>query len=77
MRSRLARLHEARSQMCQHASDALGLAPERCLLVDDDPELVRATVALGYQGCVVARDGLPATGAQSVVDLRGLLSMVG
>ena len=55
-------------QVYQHASDALGLAPERCLFVDDDPELVRAAIAVGYQGCVALATAspLPARGQSSI-----------
>jgi FMN phosphatase YigB (HAD superfamily) len=47
--------------MYRHASDALGLRPEECLFVDDDPELVAAAVELGYVG----RAMCPGDGAES------------
>jgi FMN phosphatase YigB (HAD superfamily) len=52
--------------MYRHASDALGLAPADCLFVDDDPELVAAAVALGYQGLAMVR------GADADADARGV-----
>jgi len=41
--------------MYHHASRALGLAPADCLFVDDDPDLVAAAIALGYQGRAMIR----------------------
>ena len=38
----------------------LGLPRESLLFVDDGPELVKAAIALGYQGLVMDRDGLDA-----------------
>jgi HAD superfamily hydrolase (TIGR01509 family) len=46
-------------RMYRAGSDGLGLGPADCLFVDDDPELVRAAVALGYQGLAVVRAGQP------------------
>ncbi|MFD7292359.1 HAD family hydrolase [Streptomyces sp. NPDC059897] len=43
-------------RMYHHASTALGLAPEQCLFVDDDPELVAAAIRLGYAGRALCRD---------------------
>ncbi|GAA1976353.1 HAD-IA family hydrolase [Catenulispora subtropica] len=43
-------------RMYRHASDALGLEPGECLFVDDDPELVAAAIALGYQGRAMVRE---------------------
>jgi putative hydrolase of the HAD superfamily len=37
-------------RMYRTGSDGLGLRPDECLFVDDDPDLVRAAEALGYQG---------------------------
>ena len=42
-------------RMYHHASEALGLAPADCLFVDDDPDLVAAAIALGYQGRAMIR----------------------
>jgi putative hydrolase of the HAD superfamily len=47
--------------MYRYASDALGLPPEDCLFLDDDPSLVAAAIALGYQGLAVLRDPGEAT----------------
>jgi putative hydrolase of the HAD superfamily len=44
-------------RMYHHASEALGLAPDDCLFMDDSPELVAAAIALGYQGRAMLRDG--------------------
>jgi HAD superfamily hydrolase (TIGR01509 family) len=63
-------------RMYGHASDALGLAPGQCLFVDDDPRLVEAAIALGYQGCAVLRGGSECADVPSITDLRGLLSMI-
>lgn len=63
-------------RMYRHASEALGVTPERCLFVDDDPHLVQAALDLGYQGCVLLRDGTSHTGIPVAHDLRGLLDLV-
>jgi HAD superfamily hydrolase (TIGR01509 family) len=44
-------------RMYRTASDGLGLAPEECFFVDDDPHLVAAALDLGYQGAALHRDG--------------------
>lgn len=49
--------HKPDARMYRHASEALGLEPADCLFVDDDPELVAAAIALGYQGRAMVRDG--------------------
>jgi RNA polymerase sigma factor (sigma-70 family) len=46
-------------RMFDTAATALGHRRERCLFVDDDPELVRAACRLGYHGIAVVRDGQP------------------
>lgn len=43
-------------RMYRHASEALGLEPEECLFIDDDPDLVAAAVDLGYAGLAMHRD---------------------
>jgi putative hydrolase of the HAD superfamily len=64
-------------RMYHHASDALGLAPAECLFVDDDPELVAAAIALGYQGCAMLRDGAGAPDGVPVIgSLDELLDLV-
>lgn len=42
-------------QMYHHASSALGLEPEQCLFIDDDPLLVKAAMELGYAGRALCR----------------------
>ena len=63
-------------RMYRHASDALGLAPERCFFVDDSPSLVQAALGLGYQGCVVLRDGTSHPDVPSITDLSELLGLI-
>ena len=64
-------------RMYRHASDALGVVPERCLFVDDVPPLVDAAIGLGYRGIAVLRDGSHHPAIPSVPDLRGLLPLLG
>jgi HAD superfamily hydrolase (TIGR01509 family) len=47
-------------RMYRTASDGLGLPPEECFFVDDDPELVAAAIDLGYSGAALLRDGASA-----------------
>lgn len=61
-------------RMYRSASDALGLQPERCLFVDDDPDLVLAAMALGYHGAAICRDGPPfPAGVPALTTLEELL----
>jgi HAD superfamily hydrolase (TIGR01509 family) len=53
--SALVGCHKPDPRMYHHASDALGLAPEQCLFLDDSPDLVAAAIDLGYQGLAVQR----------------------
>ncbi|GIH15913.1 HAD family hydrolase [Rugosimonospora africana] len=46
-------------RMYAAGSDLLGLDPGECLFIDDDPELVAASVRLGYRGVVMAREDQP------------------
>jgi putative hydrolase of the HAD superfamily len=48
--------HKPDPRMYRHASDALGVRPEDCLFLDDDPGNVAAAVALGYHGIAVVRE---------------------
>lgn len=65
-------------RMYRAASDALGLAPDECLFVDDDPDLVAAALALGYRGLAVCRDGpCRRHDVPSVSDLTPLPPMLG
>jgi HAD superfamily hydrolase (TIGR01509 family) len=57
-------------RMYRHASDALGLSPQDCLFLDDDPSLVTAAVALGYHGLAVLRD--PGRTADQVPFIRSI-----
>lgn len=64
-------------RMYRHASDALGLAPADCLFLDDDPELVSAAIALGYQGLVVVRHpGEPTGGLPAIRSIDQVLGYV-
>jgi HAD superfamily hydrolase (TIGR01509 family) len=42
-------------RMYAAGSDGIGVPPAECLFVDDDPVLVEAAVALGYQGVALGR----------------------
>jgi HAD superfamily hydrolase (TIGR01509 family) len=64
------------ARMYRHASDSLGIAPDRCLFVDDQPHLVAAALELGYHGCAVLRDGVVHPEIPSVSDLSGLLQLI-
>ncbi|HJU47509.1 MAG TPA: HAD-IA family hydrolase [Gaiellaceae bacterium] len=46
-------------RMYRHASEALGLAPQACLFVDDCGDLVAAAIRYGYHGVALRRDGEP------------------
>lgn len=66
-------------RMYHRASAALGLAPADCLFVDDDPELVAAAIALGYQGCAMVRksgEGGEGDGAAGGVPVISSLAQV-
>ncbi len=65
-------------RMYRAGSDALGLEPGECLFVDDDPELVRAAVALGYEGAVIdRRGGVEAPALRVISSLATVLDLVG
>lgn len=57
--SELVGCHKPDPRMYRHASDALGLAPEECLFLDDGPDLVKAAIDLGYHGRAVIRGTAP------------------
>lgn len=61
-------------RMYHHASTALNLAPSQCLFVDDDPSLVAAAIALGYEGRAVCRDSAPSE-MPSIAALAELLDL--
>ncbi len=44
-------------RMYAAGSDLVGAEPGACVFADDDPELVRAAIRLGYHGVAVVRDG--------------------
>ena len=63
-------------RMYHHASDALGLAPNECVFVDDHVQHVEAALALGYQAhasCVTARR---TSAVPYITNLRELLPLV-
>jgi HAD superfamily hydrolase (TIGR01509 family) len=62
--------HKPDPRMYRHASDALGLAPDECLFLDDDPSLVAAAIALGYHGLAVLRQ--PGQTAEDVPYIRSI-----
>jgi HAD superfamily hydrolase (TIGR01509 family) len=61
-------------RMYATASDGLGVAPSDCLFVDDDPELVRAAIELGYGGVALCRP--PAATVSTVPCIRTLGELV-
>jgi HAD superfamily hydrolase (TIGR01509 family) len=62
-------------RMYRAGSDALGLGPDECAFIDDDPELVAAAIDLGYHGFVI--DRATPTGVHPVPTLTSLLEIVG
>lgn len=63
-------------RMYRHASTALGLAPDQCVFVDDDPGLVVAAIGLGYAGRALCRGGEPpATPVPYITSLDQLLAL--
>jgi putative hydrolase of the HAD superfamily len=63
-------------RMYRAGSDGLGLAPEECVFVDDDPQLVTAAIQLGYEGRVIAREGAkPPDSVPRVASLTELLGL--
>jgi FMN phosphatase YigB (HAD superfamily) len=42
-------------RMYRAGSNALGLEPDECAFIDDDPDLVAAAIDLGYHGFVIDR----------------------
>lgn len=59
----------------RHASDALGLAPEQCLFIDDDPALASAAIGLGYHGRALCRDSSRPPGVPSITSLTEVLNL--
>lgn len=62
-------------RMYHHASTALGLAPEQCLFVDDDPDLVAAAIRLGYTGRALCRTSADVPEVPSITSLTELLDL--
>jgi len=63
-------------RMYRAGSDALGFEPHECLFVDDDPDLVRAAVELGYAGAVIdRRDAVDAPDLLVITSLAQLLDL--
>jgi putative hydrolase of the HAD superfamily len=67
-------------RMYRHASEALGLAPDECLFIDDDPDLVVAAVDLGYAGLAMQRSpissGTVSPLSRQVVSVRSLTEIL-
>ncbi len=62
-------------RMYQAGSALLGLPPQRCLFVDDDPALVAAADALGYQGVALVRSAPVPVGVRTVPALGHIVSL--
>jgi putative hydrolase of the HAD superfamily len=64
-------------RMYAAGSQLLGLPPEGCLFIDDDPALVTAAVDLGYHGAVLAREsaGAGVPGSRGVPVLGSLAEL--
>jgi putative hydrolase of the HAD superfamily len=68
--------HKPDPRMYHHASDALGLPPDVCLFLDDDPRLVAAAIDLGYQGRAVIRPPGPApVGVAAIATIDEILPL--
>ena len=64
------------ARMYAAGRDALGLAANERLFVDDTPALVHAAIALGYEGAVIDRSAAArALGIATISDLRILTSL--
>lgn len=63
-------------RMYAEGSRLLGLQPHECLFIDDDPSLVAAAAALGYQGLTLDRDAAPPTADGVITRLDDLLPVV-
>ena len=63
-------------RLWRQAADELGLVPARCLVVDDDPDLVAAAIAQGCQGVAVCRAGDCRVGVPWVGTLLDLLDLL-
>ena len=63
-------------RMYAAGSDLLGLAPNRCLFIDDDPDLVAAAVDLGYHGVALMREASAPSAVPVITSLDELLPIV-
>jgi HAD superfamily hydrolase (TIGR01509 family) len=64
-------------RMYRAGSDGLGLSPNQCLFVDDDPELVAAAIELGYGGTTITRAADPPTAVPWITSLDDLFPILG
>lgn len=64
-------------RMFDTARQALGLERSECLVVDDVPDLVRAAIALGYQGAAVVRNDMRPPDLTGFPTLDGILTLLG
>ena len=62
-------------RMYRAGSDALGLPPHECLVVDDAPDLVAAAIELGYGGTAIIRTADPPTTVPWIGTLEDLVPM--
>jgi FMN phosphatase YigB (HAD superfamily) len=63
-------------RLWRQAADNLGLEPAVCLVVDDDPDLVAAAIAQGYQGVAIHRTGTGPPGVPWVATLHDIVDLV-
>ena len=64
-------------RMYRAGSDALGLPPHECVLVDDAPDLVAAAIELGYGGTAIVRTGDPPAAVPWIGSLEDLVPVTG
>jgi putative hydrolase of the HAD superfamily len=64
-------------RMYRAGSDALGLPPHECVVVDDAPDLVAAAIELGYGGTAIIRTSDPPTAVPWIGTLEDLVPMTG
>lgn len=62
-------------RMYRHASAGLGLEPAQSLFVDDDPDLVAASIELGYEGRALCRDVAATEDMPSIAALDEILDL--
>jgi HAD superfamily hydrolase (TIGR01509 family) len=63
-------------RMYAEGSRLLGVEPDDCLFVDDDPQLVLAAQQLGYHGVTLDRGAQRGTAGAVIVSLDDLVSIV-